>query len=1030
MMTLNERVYCCLLSCAEPVTAHRMASMEEFRDVSAMAVGRALLEVTAQHAASYRVVNGKMYFSADTRWGRMETGAQENLNKMSAMSDAMSSLMSGGKPNASALLGMSSQPFPLTGEGYPAYFNRVEFDSRRWEAKEFSICFPKGAHVTKNPDDKHQFQADCPVDGDEDGESMVLWTSINALEGDAPSRDASFAQAKMLADHFCNMVNTNGEEAEIYRDENVDAAFSLSTPNSFIIVAMPQGLLNLRIDWNVEQRPSEDLVREMVIGWLKTYRYAGRTSYYEPRKLAQVPLAQLPDEIEKSLNSQNRIINAAKVTCTNNKSKKSFVKKLLNCRGQLERAAAGLDEYVVEYMAMLRYHAETCKDPVTLNTLYNGGLQLFNLCADITAEVEVPNSAIGPYNSATDVVFGANVKPKTYTIDVYPAHSEELLRLVTLDRLEKEKTTGNSAEAVRRFYKEQVTAMKQALAGEVHYPDFKMEGNTIAAYLGSDKDVTIPEGVRAIGDFAFKGCPELETVTLSQSVERLGFAVFEGCPKLRTITMSPELSSVAGPLRGMDGVIYYGRRKDKNGGLKLRVYADTFSAEYAKENDYVFEIIPEEPKEPVLDLSDAKPDAFHTLMLPLPKGFLSSNGKPGVLSGELEHLKYAAVPADTPGGLEGYKDARFSVTCTMDTMNVPNALKIAPEAEQRLNNVEHVHQQYRTCTAENGKIIIRYDLVREGEMEGVRWGQYLVLMFHGNSLDSVQIFINGDYTRRQQEQAVRRWAEKIRFAGSVKKEQEQKAAAEAAEKARKEAASAAAAYEQQMQEYNQAYAQWQKDKSRVEKQRSADLNSKLATVRAAKKQELDAAGERTLGYAQARLDYAEAQKAAAEAELSKLGFFRFAEKKVVQTRIRTMAEKADAARREINDLQQTQAENSKKLDSHMKELEKALRKDLEVTYPMPPEPQKPQKPAAPRPERTGYNTSGMTAVGIANAGIKEAILETLAQIGRGTVVDIQMNCPAAEDLTNQRVSALVRQLVSEGRVIRTEENRKAYFELA
>lgn len=39
-------------------------------------------------------------------------------------------------------------------------------------------------------------------------------------------------------------------------------------------------------------------------------------------------------------------------------------------------------------------------------------------------------------------------------------------------------------------------------------------------------------------------------------------------------------------------------------------------------------------------------------------------------------------------------------------------------------------------------------------------------------------------------------------------------------------------------------------------------------------------------------------------------------------------------------------------------------------------------------------------------------------------------CPAVMDLSNQRVSALVRQLLNENQVTRTEEKRMAYFEIA
>lgn len=41
-----------------------------------------------------------------------------------------------------------------------------------------------------------------------------------------------------------------------------------------------------------------------------------------------------------------------------------------------------------------------------------------------------------------------------------------------------------------------------------------------------------------------------------------------------------------------------------------------------------------------------------------------------------------------------------------------------------------------------------------------------------------------------------------------------------------------------------------------------------------------------------------------------------------------------------------------------------------------------------------------------------------------------MECPEVADMTNQQVSALVRQLVSSGDLTRTEDARRAYFELA
>ena len=65
-----------------------------------------------------------------------------------------------------------------------------------------------------------------------------------------------------------------------------------------------------------------------------------------------------------------------------------------------------------------------------------------------------------------------------------------------------------------------------------------------------------------------------------------------------------------------------------------------------------------------------------------------------------------------------------------------------------------------------------------------------------------------------------------------------------------------------------------------------------------------------------------------------------------------------------------------------------------------------------------------------NVGIKATILEVLATIGSGTVTDIQNGNAELSALSNQKVSALVRQLVESGKVVKTVEKRKSIFSLA
>lgn len=71
-----------------------------------------------------------------------------------------------------------------------------------------------------------------------------------------------------------------------------------------------------------------------------------------------------------------------------------------------------------------------------------------------------------------------------------------------------------------------------------------------------------------------------------------------------------------------------------------------------------------------------------------------------------------------------------------------------------------------------------------------------------------------------------------------------------------------------------------------------------------------------------------------------------------------------------------------------------------------------------------------TAQQEANAVIKTAVLEVLGDGKLRTVSDLLKEVPGLPDtMTNQRMSALVRQMVDAGQVKRTEDKRKAYFSI-
>ena len=69
-----------------------------------------------------------------------------------------------------------------------------------------------------------------------------------------------------------------------------------------------------------------------------------------------------------------------------------------------------------------------------------------------------------------------------------------------------------------------------------------------------------------------------------------------------------------------------------------------------------------------------------------------------------------------------------------------------------------------------------------------------------------------------------------------------------------------------------------------------------------------------------------------------------------------------------------------------------------------------------------------TAVQVANEGLKEVILNVLTENGGlMTVTDIQKSCEELAELSNQKVSALIRQLKDDGKIEKVEDKRKSYF---
>ena len=74
--------------------------------------------------------------------------------------------------------------------------------------------------------------------------------------------------------------------------------------------------------------------------------------------------------------------------------------------------------------------------------------------------------------------------------------------------------------------------------------DFKMEGDTLVSYRGTERTVSVPDAVQVIGREAFEGNDYVEMVVIPNSVKRIDPYAFWGCDKLERVVLGSGLYEI------------------------------------------------------------------------------------------------------------------------------------------------------------------------------------------------------------------------------------------------------------------------------------------------------------------------------------------------------------------------------------------------------------------------------------------------------------------------------------------------------
>ena len=80
--------------------------------------------------------------------------------------------------------------------------------------------------------------------------------------------------------------------------------------------------------------------------------------------------------------------------------------------------------------------------------------------------------------------------------------------------------------------------------------------------------------------------------------------------------------------------------------------------------------------------------------------------------------------------------------------------------------------------------------------------------------------------------------------------------------------------------------------------------------------------------------------------------------------------------------------------------------------------------------KSASHTTAKTANQKANEEIKTKIIDTLVKLGKSTISELQAGSEEMAEYSNQKLSALLKQLVDSKAVVRTMDKKKAYFEVA